>query len=365
MNINNKYIFFRRHLLNWHNKANKRIMPWTREKNIYKIWISEIILQQTRAEQGRSYYLDFINRFPTLQVLAEANQETVFKLWEGLGYYTRVKNLHFTAQNIYYNYNGEFPKTYNDLLQLKGIGPYTAAALASFAYNLPHAVVDGNVFRVLSRFFGVTLPIDSSKGKKHFALLANELLDKKCPATYNQAIMDFGATVCVPRIPLCHNCTLQPKCEGFRLGLVNMLPIKEKILIKTKRFFTYFIFLYENKILVNKRIEKDIWENLYEFYLFESASLTKWKSKEIELWLVEQMGINEYQLIHISEIQSQQLTHQKIEGQFIVINISNFPASLKHFTQIDLNQIKEMTFPKFINHFLKQEFVNINLKLTA
>ncbi len=355
MNINNKYIFFRTHLLIWHKLTNKRIMPWTGEKNIYKIWISEIMLQQTRAEQGKDYYLNFMKRFPTLQLLAEAKQESVFKMWEGLGYYTRVKNLHLTAQKIYYDFNGVFPETYDDLIKLKGIGPYTAAALASFGYNLPHAVVDGNVYRVLSRFFGITVPIDSSVGKKNFDLLANELIDKKSPAAYNQAIMDFGATVCSPKIPVCQNCILQEKCEAFRLGLVNTIPIKEKILIRTKRFFTYFIFLFESKILVNKRIAKDIWENLYEFYLYESSSLPKWENKEIELWLLKQMGIKKYKLIHVSERQSQQLTHQKIEGQFIIINISVLPASLKQFTRVEPNQMKEMTFPKFINQYLNKE----------
>src|SRR5450432_3260301 len=194
---------FTKKLLKWNLGSNTRTMPWKGEKDPYKIWLSEIILQQTRVEQGLGYYQKFIKAFPTVQQLAKAPQEKVFKLWEGLGYYTRCKNLIASALFISKDRKGKFPTDYESILGLKGVGPYTAAAIASFAYNLPHAVIDGNVFRVLSRYFGISTPIDSPDGKKLYALLANELLDKQEPGLYNQAIMDLGAVICKPQQPLC------------------------------------------------------------------------------------------------------------------------------------------------------------------
>ncbi|MDQ6813597.1 MAG: A/G-specific adenine glycosylase, partial [Bacteroidota bacterium] len=234
--------------MSWNLERNKRIMPWKGEKDPYKIWISEIILQQTRVTQGLAYYNNFIKEFPTLKSLAEASDQGVFKIWEGLGYYSRCKNLLFTARHIYKNLDGKFPETYENILKLKGIGPYTAAAISSFAYGLPHAVVDGNVFRVLSRFFGEATPIDSSKGKETFSALAATLLYKKDSAAFNQAIMDFGATICKPQIAECQACILQSECVAYNHGLVNKLPVKEKRLIKRKRFFTYFIFIVNDGV---------------------------------------------------------------------------------------------------------------------
>ncbi len=361
MNINKDYVFFSEHLLKWHRHYNKRIMPWTGEKNIYKIWISEIILQQTRVEQGKSYYLQFIKKFPTLKSLAQANINTVIKIWEGLGYYSRARNLHSTAKEIYYNLKGIFPDTYEGLIKFKGIGPYTAAAIASFAYDLPHAVVDGNVYRVLSRFFCERIPIDSPTGVKHFTLLANSLLSKDEPGAFNQAIMDFGATVCTPQVPKCNECILQIQCEAYKQGLVNILPINKKRLIKKKRYFTYFIFSCDKKLLVKERAEKDIWKNLFEFYLYESVNLPKWKGDEIQTWLSEQMGVSKYELLQVSKNYFQQLTHQTLEAKFIVIKLSSLPDSLQYFTAYNTTTIQKLSFPKLINQYLLDEFTKVKL----
>jgi A/G-specific adenine glycosylase len=215
MEKNKKNTFFTQQLLKWDKKQNSRAMPWKGEKDPYKIWLSEIILQQTRVEQGLGYYNRFIAEFPTIHDLAKAPETKVFKLWEGLGYYTRCKNIIITARYISSELKGKFPVTYNDILKLKGVGPYTAAAIASFAFNLPHAVVDGNVFRVLARYFGIDTPIDSITGKKNFTVLANELIDKKIPGKYNQALMDFGAVLCKPQQPLCDTCPLKPNCSAY------------------------------------------------------------------------------------------------------------------------------------------------------
>jgi A/G-specific adenine glycosylase len=352
--------YFTRNIIDWHLEGNKRIMPWKGEKDPYKIWISEIILQQTRVMQGLAYYNNFIKVFPTLKSLAEAPDEAVFKVWEGLGYYSRCKNLLFSARHILNNLGGIFPEMYENLLKLKGIGPYTAAAISSFAYGLPHAVVDGNVFRVLSRFFGEAIPIDSIKGKEHFTALANKLLFKEDSAAFNQAIMDFGATICKPQIAECHACILQKECAAYNYGLVNKLPVKEKRLIKRKRFFTYFIFISEEGVLVRKRIEKDIWENLYEFYLFESDKELDWQPKDIKKWMGEQLGVSGFSIKSVSPVYKQQLTHQSLSGKFITVHLESVPATLQHFLKLKGEDLSIIAFPKFINQFLDDNKVLVD-----
>jgi A/G-specific adenine glycosylase len=344
--------YFTRNITDWHLEGNKRIMPWKGEKNPYKIWIREIILQQTRVMQGLAYYNNFITEFPDLKSLADAPDEAVFKVWEGLGYYTRCKNLLFTARYIVNNLDGRFPETYENLLKLKGIGPYTAAAISSFAYGLPHAVVDGNVFRVLARFFGEAIPIDSLEGKQLFTGLANTLLYKEDPAAFNQAMMDFGATVCKPQIPDCQMCILQKQCAAYNSGMVNKLPVKEKRLVKRNRFFTYFIFITKEGVLMRKRLEKDIWQNLHEFYLFESDKEMNWKPKVIEKWLSEQLGISNFSIANISPCYKQQLTHQNLVGKFIKIKLERVPETLQHFLKFKTAELSLVAFPKFINQYL-------------
>lgn len=256
---------FARLLIEWYHE-HKRDLPWRNTNDPYLIWISEIILQQTRVAQGYAYYQRFIERFPNLESLAAAEENEVLKYWQGLGYYSRARNLHQAAISV----NGVFPVKYEDILKLKGVGTYTAAAICSFAYNQPHAVVDGNVYRVLSRFFGVNEPIDSGKGKKIFASLAHDLLDKVQPALYNQAIMDFGALQCAPLSPDCTVCPFKNRCFAFNHNMVSSLPIKQNKTKTSERFFYYLLIRDNGNIYLNKRTENDIWKNLYELPLIES-----------------------------------------------------------------------------------------------
>ena len=327
-------------------------MPWKGEKDPYKIWLSEIILQQTRVEQGWDYYNRFIKKYPTIKKLAAAPDQEVYKLWEGLGYYTRCKNLLFTARQITAQNNGVFPDQYEPILALKGVGPYTAAAIASFAYNLPYAVVDGNVFRVLSRFFGIATPTDSTEGKKQFTRMADKVLSRKEPGAFNQAIMDFGATVCKPFSPKCSDCPLQNHCSAYQEGRVNLLPVKEKTLKKKHRWFYYFLFEYQGKLLVHQRPAKDIWENLFEFYLLETDAQVKWDAMMINNWLKEQLGIQKASLEGISKPEIQQLTHQQIKGQFIRIKLIAIPITLKKYQWQPIESLRELAFPKLITQYL-------------
>ncbi len=349
---------FTKLLLQWHVQENKRLMPWKGEKDPYKIWLSEIILQQTRVEQGWNYYEKFIQTYPTIHHLAKAKDEAVFKLWEGLGYYNRCKNLLFTARFISTTLKGQFPNNYEALLNLKGVGPYTAAAIGSFAFNLPYAVVDGNVFRVLSRFFGIETPIDSTDGKKLFTALANKVLDTKQPGQFNQAIMDFGATVCKPALPVCNTCPLQKKCVSYKNAVVNQLPVKTKTLLKKRRWLYYFLFEVDGKLMVHKREQKDIWQNLYEFYLLECDEQNFWNKELVMKWLKQQFNISKADVQHISPLFKQQLTHQLIQGQFILVKLNAIPASLKSWQWHNKNKLNQLSFPRFIHQFLETQVVN-------
>ncbi len=351
---------FSKKLLQWNNKTNNRPMPWKGEKDPYKIWLSEIILQQTRVEQGWDYYNRFVVAFPTINKLAAAKETTVFKLWEGLGYYTRCKNLILTAKYIANEKKGIFPDNYQDILNLKGIGPYTAAAIASFAYNLPYAVVDGNVFRVLSRYFNDSNPIDSTEGKNKFTQLANELLDKKQPGIYNQAIMDFGAVVCKPKLPLCHQCPLQKSCGAYTSHMVNVLPIKEKTIIQKQRWFFYFIIEKDGNVLVQKRGAKDIWENLYQFVLIETSAATDINQLQKLPEFVTIFGKSKSEIKTISKPYKQKLTHQLIHAQFIS-NISSTSLQLKDYKWVSKKNIESLPFPKLITSYLKDKNVSLNL----
>ncbi len=352
---------FTKILMKWHEQSNTREMPWKGEKDPYRIWLSEVILQQTRVAQGWQYYKNFIEKFPTIRHLAKAHDQEVFKLWEGLGYYNRCKNLLFTARQIVKDNKGKFPDQYADILALKGVGTYTAAAIGSFAYNLPYAVVDGNVFRVLSRFFGIAEPIDSTKGKKIFTDLANTVLDKKSAGTYNQAIMDFGAVICKPFSPVCSTCPLQKYCTSFKEGTVNQLPVKEKTLQRKHRWFYYFLFEKDGKLLVHPRTGKDIWQNLYEFYLMESNELVKWNKESVKKWLEEQLAIKKATVIHISPVSVQQLTHQQIKGQFIRIQLHTVPPFLAKYQWEGVEGLRRLPFPKFITQYIQTPFLQTSL----
>jgi A/G-specific adenine glycosylase len=349
---NKKKKFFTDELLHWNQVSNQRNMPWKNEKDPYKIWISEIILQQTRVQQGIEYYHRFINAFPTAQHITDAAEHQVFKIWEGLGYYSRCKNIIASANYISKELGGKFPDNFKDILQLKGIGNYTASAIASFAYNMPHAVLDGNVFRVLSRFFGITEAIDSNEGKRIYSVFAGELLDKKNPGVYNQAIMDFGATICKPQLPLCNVCPMMQKCEAFAKHLVSILPIKEKIINRRNRWLYYLLVEWENKFYIRKRVTKDIWQNLNEFVLIETKKPVSVSTLQSTSSFRETFNSNDFTITAVSKIHKQQLTHQNIFGRFIRINLKE-KLTIPGYKLTSVKQLNLLPFPKFITTYLK------------
>lgn len=328
-------------------------MPWKGEKDPYKIWLSEIILQQTRVEQGLAYYHKIVSRFPTVTELAAADDEEVFKLWEGLGYYSRCRNLLHTARKIAWELGGSFPQSYEQILELKGIGSYTAAAIASFAYDLPYAVVDGNVLRVLSRYFGKSSPIDCLDGRQFYNKLAQQLLPKQNSAAYNQAIMDFGAIVCKPQLPQCQCCVMATNCVALKKGWVNKLPIKTKKLERKKRWFYYFIFSIHDHLLVRKRTEKDIWHNLFEFYLHESPADQNWTNGDLSSFIKEEFKIEHFVIANVSRLYSQQLTHQNLSGKFVTVELADVPEKLAGLQKVKRQNISTLAFPKFITQHLK------------
>jgi len=327
-------------------------MPWKGEKDPYKIWLSEIILQQTRVEQGLGYYKRFIRSFPNIQRLANSSDETVFKHWEGLGYYSRCRNLLITARFIASERKGKFPESYEEIRALKGVGPYTAAAISSFAYNLPHAVVDGNVFRVMARVFGESIPTDTTMGKKIFTALAEELLDKKQPGIYNQAIMDFGATICKPVSPLCAQCPFQQICFAYRYKIIAELPVKEKRIRMRDRWFYYFILEYRDQYVIRQRTSRDIWQQLYEFPLIESDSelstadiMKKGSAKKIFTRIDKEKT-------EVSDVLRQQLSHQLIRGRFITLRLKTKPTLKDGNILVSKKKLNAFAFPKFITSFL-------------
>ena len=352
MPVNNKTVkqYFSQKIVEWHKKHNKRKMPWKEEKDPYKIWLSEIILQQTRVEQGTAYYNRFVNQYPTVKHLAEAKDEEVFKLWEGLGYYARCKNLLASARFINKN-GGIFPQKYEDVLALKGVGTYTAAAIVSFAYNQPYAVVDGNVSRVLARFFGIKTAIDGTAGKKLMHSLAHELLNKKQPGKFNQAMMDFGATICKPKLPLCASCLLQSKCFALKHHKINELPVKEKKTTLTNRWMYYLIATYKNGVYIHKRTAKDIWQNLHEFILIESGK----KLSEPQLLqhpLIKKFAPGSNPALKVSKEFSQKLSHQRVTGKFIQVTLLK-KTTIGDYEWVPKKSIKDKAFTGFINQYLK------------
>jgi A/G-specific adenine glycosylase len=337
-------------LLYWHQTDNHRLMPWKGEKDPYKIWLSEIILQQTRVEQGLGYYNRFVEAFPTVQQLAAAPEQQVFKLWEGLGYYTRCKNLIATAKHIANERQGVFPSTYESILALKGVGPYTAAAIASFAYNLPHAVLDGNVFRVLSRIFDIELPIDTTEGKKYFAEQAQALLPQDKAGIYNQALMDFGATICKPQ-PECAQCFFKDACAAFELSKQAALPVKEKKLKIKERWFHYIVLQQGESIAIRQRTEKDIWQQLYDVVLIEGDK--KWDKEHLLQQLHKSYSIHreQYEVISAAANTTQKLTHQTIHFSFVHLQLLE-PVTLNGFNWISKQALSQYPFPKTLHAFL-------------
>ncbi len=353
---------FRQSLLSWAAGID-RPLPWKGERDPYRIWLSEILLQQTRAAQGMPYYLRFVERFPSVEALAAAEDDEVMKLWEGLGYYARARNLLKTARIVAHDMSGRFPGTYEELLALPGIGAYTAAAIASFAYDAPHAVLDGNVFRVLSRFLGIAEPVDTTEGRRYFAELAQEALDQTQPAAYNQAIMDFGAMCCTPKSPDCQRCPLQTQCAARQSGQVESLPVKSRSIVKRERYFHYLVVEHEGKLCIQKRNGKDIWENLYEFPLIELPEPVSDANvlKVHPLWQ-SLLGSTPHRILSVSPPLRQTLTHQHITAIFIEIQADKeIPRPAAQLIVMEREKMRNFAFPKIIDRYLNDVKLYLNL----
>jgi len=339
-------------ILDWYHQ-NKRSLPWRKSLNPYKIWLSEIILQQTRVAQGAPYYLRFVEQFPTVHHMANASEEEVLKLWQGLGYYSRARNLHATAKIVVDQYNGEFPDTYNELLKLKGVGDYTASAISSICFNKPQAVVDGNVYRVLSRYFGIDIPINSAEGIKYFKSLAEKVMDVNDIRDYNQGIMEFGAIQCSPKKPLCLHCPLNESCVALQKGIVGQLPVKLKKTKVRNRFFNYIIPIYidadGNRFTnLQQRKGKGIWQNLWEFPLIESNSMLEIEDVDNRYKQLFE-GNGEIELIEFNEVAIiHKLSHQHLHTKFWILNTNTEIPN-----QISFEKIKDFPVPVLIADFIK------------
>ncbi|MFT7588364.1 MAG: A/G-specific adenine glycosylase [Limisphaerales bacterium] len=334
-------------------KANPRNLPWIGVKDAYRIWLSEIILQQTRVEQGLPYYSVFESQFPDIISLAKAKDEEVMKLWEGLGYYSRARNMLKAARIVAEEQAGYFPKTYETIKALPGVGDYTAAAIASFAYGLPHAVVDGNVYRLLSRYFDLDIPIDVSAGKKAFQKLADSLLDIKNPGAWNQAMMDFGSQVCRPRNPDCLICPLQDQCQALIAGTISSRPLKSRKIKKKTRWFTFFVIRINNLVLVRKRTAKDVWRDLWEFPHIETTSAIT-ISELIESEEYQNLFSNyNIKLNTQTDWKTQQLSHQTIHGRFIEISSDSGKLVEALKTQaFSEDNMRNLAYPVLIREYI-------------
>ena len=350
-------------LIRWY-LENKRDLPWRKTDNPYLIWLSEIMLQQTRVAQGTPYFLSFTNAFPTVFDLAAANEEQVLKLWQGLGYYSRARNLHKTAQFVANELSGKFPDNYTELLKLKGVGEYTAAAIASFSYNEPVPVVDGNVFRVLSRYFDVETDIASASAKKEFAALAFELMPKDQPALFNQAIMEFGALQCVPKSPNCSVCVFNDSCAALQKKKVDQLPVKSKKLKVRNRYFNYLVVEDEiENTIIQKRTSKGIWHNLYEFPLIESEKVENFEyiAQHLQSNSFKENNPSVYELVaqmeSLSEINPESIVH-KLSHQHLHIKFWKVKVKGVVENGVDATTLKTFPFPIVIHNFIEKDFSN-------
>lgn len=342
--------YFSKKVVRWY-KNNKRDLPWRDTKDPYCIWLSEIILQQTRVSQGLPYYLRFIEAFPTVFDLAAASEQKVLRLWQGLGYYTRARNLHKCAKEVVANHNGKFPQTFDDLKALPGIGDYTAAAIASISFAQRVAVVDGNVFRVLARNFGIHTPINTPEGKRVFSALANEIVPAREPDIHNQAMMEFGARFCTPRNPLCETCTFIETCFAYKNSLQQVLPVKLQLKKARKRYFYYYVIQKGKSLLMKKREAKDIWHGLYDFYLVE----TKRPVNPVKLFSEDESlrKFRKGKVMEVSETYKHILSHQFIYATFIPVVLPvNFAVREKDLNFYSLKKVLDLPKPVLISKFL-------------
>lgn len=344
-----------RMLIDWY-ETHKRMLPWRDTDNPFLIWVSEIILQQTRVAQGLDYFNRFIKRFPDVASLAEADEDEVLKYWQGLGYYSRARNLHAAAKDVMSRFRGVFPRTYEEVLSLKGIGEYTAAAIVSFAWNLPYPVVDGNVYRVLSRLFREDTPIDSTEGKKLFAELARMILDPARAGTHNQAIMELGALVCLPQQPDCGACPLRDKCLAFATGNVRAYPVKRGKTKTRNRYFHYLYIIYKGRTWLNRRSGRDIWTGLYEFPMIETDRAMTFaelcETEDFRYLLGKAAGS-----LRVSNVLSpvkHTLSHQILYASFYQIEIERLPSSLDQYLSLPCADIEKYAIPRLIQIYLEK-----------
>lgn len=335
-------------LITWY-KTHQRDLPWRNTEDPYRIWLSEIILQQTQVAQGLSYYLKFTEHFPTVKHLANAPEDLVMRLWQGLGYYSRARNLHTAAKTIETTHGGKFPDTFTGIKSLKGVGDYTAAAVASFAYGLPHAVLDGNVYRVLSRLFNIHTPINSGAGKKEFQMLADMLLDPQQAALHNSAMMEFGALWCRPQNPKCHDCPVREHCLALEKGTVAELPVKAKTVKIRPRYFHYLILNYGNTVYIRKRTQKDIWQNLYEFYLIETDEPAAENIVLTEPSLRKLTG--RFRVDAIKTLKKHVLSHQEIFGTFYELSLERAPRD-PDLLAVKRDELKHYALPQLLIKYL-------------
>lgn len=340
------YKFIQNQLLNWF-QLTSRDLPWRKTRDPYTIWVSEIILQQTQVKQGLSYFHDFIKHFPTVEILAKAPEDEVLHVWQGLGYYSRARNMQCAAQTIINEMEGQFPTTYDELLKLKGVGPYTAAAIASFAYDLPYPCVDGNVYRVLSRLMGEDSYIDTTPGKKIFASLAQSIYNKEKPALHNQAMMEFGALQCTPSSPNCEVCPLKSCCIAYAENSVNTLPRKQGKISKIDRFLVFVYIKNKDKTYVEKRDKKGIWGGLYQFPLIETSSLL---TDEELLLHPDIVKLFTHKIAHISLTQAVKhvLSHQNLYARMITIESTQLSNAVLKFKEVNINALDSLPFPVLI-----------------
>ena len=344
-------MYFSNHLKTWY-LQNKRALPWRETKDPFKIWLSEIILQQTRVDQGLTYYLRFTEAFPSVKELADAEEDYVLKLWQGLGYYSRARNLHFSAKYIVNELQGEFPRTYEEIIKLKGVGDYTASAISSICFNEARAVVDGNVYRVLARYFGVHTAINSSKGIKEFKALAQEVLLKEDPGTYNQAIMEYGARKCTPQNPECETCGLNASCFAYLKREVKSLPFKEKKLKIKKRYFNYLVIQTTNQCTVLERRTSGIWNGLYQFPLIESTRELSPNDLMTHDTFKARFEAAEFTLKEFpANDKPHKLSHQHIYAKFWSVQLDSF-----HQASIFWDEVFDFPVPVLIDNFLQQYY---------
>ncbi|HUW06168.1 MAG TPA: A/G-specific adenine glycosylase [Williamwhitmania sp.] len=346
---------FGKALIDWYH-THKRDLPWRHTRNPYFIWISEIILQQTRVQQGYSYYLRFVEAFPTIEDLANAPLERVLKVWQGLGYYTRARNIHQTAKSIVSDFDGRLPESYDALIKLKGIGDYTAAAIASFAFDEPVAAIDGNVYRIYSRIFGIYAPVDKGDGKRALRQIASDELDRETPALFNQAIMDLGGQICLPKNPLCEECPVNAMCYAYKSKETPNLPVKSVKVKVRDRFFYYIIVMRGSSTFIRQRDQKDIWHSLFEFPLVEVNRRLSLEELPLTAEWLDICGAGSVEIAYISNEVKHVLSHQHLYTRFFVVRVDRPSYFLKQkYMEISSSTLHNYSTPRLIDNFLAAE----------